>query len=87
VTFPLVLPGILGAALLGFALSFDDFIISNFASGTTVTFPIFIWGAAQRGIPVQVYALATLVFALALVGTIVGQIVSSRRRRKLAASS
>ncbi len=87
VTFPLVLPGILGAALLGFALSFDDFIISNFASGTTVTFPIFIWGAAQRGIPVQVYALATLVFALALVGTVLGQILSSRRRRKLAASA
>lgn len=86
VTFPLVLPGILGAALLGFSLSFDDFIISNFASGTTVTFPIFIWGAAQRGIPVQVYALATLVFTLALVGTVVGQIVSSRRRRKLATS-
>ena len=87
VTFPLVLPGILGAALLGFSLSFDDFIISNFASGTTVTFPIFIWGAAQRGIPVQVYALATLVFTLALVGTVLGQIVSSRRRRKLATSS
>jgi len=36
---------------------------------------------------VQVYALATLVFTLALVGTVVGQIVSSRRRRKLASSA
>ena len=45
VTFPLVLPGILGAALLGFSLSFDDFIISFFNAGTLVTFPIYIWGA------------------------------------------
>ena len=60
VTFPLVLPGIVSAALLSFSLSFDDFIISYFNAGTLVTFPIFIWGAAQRGIPVQVNALATL---------------------------
>lgn len=87
VTFPLVFPGILGAALLGFSLSFDDFIISNFTSGTTVTFPIYIWGAAQRGIPVQVNALATLVFMLALVGVVVTQLVLAARRRRLAAPS
>jgi spermidine/putrescine transport system permease protein len=83
VTFPLVLPGILGAALLGFSLSFDDYIISAFNSGTLVTFPIYIWGAAQRGIPVQVNALATLVFVLALVTVVSAQMVSSRRRRKI----
>ena len=83
VTFPLVLPGILGAALLGFSLSFDDYIISAFNAGTLVTFPIYIWGAAQRGIPVQVNALATLVFVLALVTVVSAQMVSSRRRRKM----
>lgn len=83
VTFPLVLPGILGAALLGFALSFDDYIISAFNAGTLVTFPIYIWGAAQRGIPVQVNALATLVFVIALVTVVSAQVVGSRRRRKL----
>lgn len=83
VTFPLVLPGILGAALLGFALSFDDYIISAFNAGTLVTFPIYIWGAAQRGIPVQVNALATLVFVIALITVVSAQIVGSRRRRKL----
>jgi spermidine/putrescine transport system permease protein len=83
VTFPLVLPGILGAALLGFSLSFDDYIISAFNAGTLVTFPIYIWGAAQRGIPVQVNALATLVFVLALVTVVSAQLVSSRRRRKM----
>ena len=83
VTFPLVLPGILGAALLGFSLSFDDFIISFFNAGTLVTFPIFIWGAAQRGIPVQVNALATIVFLVALAVVLGGQFVSARRRRAL----
>lgn len=83
VTFPLVLPGIVGAALLGFSLSFDDFIISYFNAGTLVTFPIFIWGAAQRGIPVQVNALATLVFVIALAIVLSGQIAAYRRRRAL----
>lgn len=49
VSFPLVFPGILAAALLSFSLSFDDFIITNLNAGQTVTFPMFVWGAAQRG--------------------------------------
>lgn len=87
VTFPLVLPGILGAALLGFALSFDDYIISAFNAGTLVTFPIYIWGAAQRGIPVQVNALATLVFVIALVTVVSAQVIGARKRRKLESSA
>ena len=87
VTFPLVAPGIAGAALLGFALSFDDFIISFFNAGTLVTFPIYIWGAAQRGIPVQVNALATLVFIIALAIVLIAQFVAWRKRKALAAST
>ncbi|MGB4325028.1 MAG: ABC transporter permease [Candidatus Nanopelagicales bacterium] len=83
VTFPLVAPGIAGAALLGFSLSFDDFIISFFNAGTVVTFPIYIWGAAQRGIPVQVNALATLVFVVALLIVLTSQFVSYRKRKAL----
>ena len=86
VTFPLVAPGIAGAALLGFALSFDDFIISFFNAGTLVTFPIYIWGAAQRGIPVQVNALATLVFFASLAIVLIAQFVAWRRRKALQAS-
>jgi spermidine/putrescine transport system permease protein len=85
VTFPLVLPGILGAALLGFALSFDDFIISFFNAGTLVTFPIYIWGAAQRGIPVQVNALATIVFISALAIVLFVQIRGQMKRKMLSA--
>ena len=64
VTLPLLMPGLIGAGLLAFALSIDDFVISNFNSGTTVTFPLWVYGAAQRGIPVQVYVIATILFAV-----------------------
>jgi spermidine/putrescine transport system permease protein len=67
VTFPLVFPGILSAALLSFSLSFDDFIITNLNAGQTVTFPMYVWGAAQRGIPPQINVIGTIMFVLALV--------------------
>src|SRR5207237_549102 len=62
VTLPLIMPGIFGAAMLAFTLSIDDFVISNFNSGTTVTFPLYIFGAAQRGIPVEVNVIAMILF-------------------------
>jgi len=64
VTLPLIMPGIFGGAMLAFALSIDDFVISNFNSGTTVTFPLYIFGAAQRGIPVEVNVIAMILFSL-----------------------
>jgi spermidine/putrescine transport system permease protein len=67
VTLPLLAPGIVAAALLAFALSLDDFVISNFNAGTTVTFPLYIFGASLRGIPVQVNVLATMLFAVTVI--------------------
>jgi spermidine/putrescine transport system permease protein len=67
VTLPLLMPAVIGAALLAFALSIDDFVISNFNSGDTVTFPLYIFGASQRGIPVEVYSIATILFAATVV--------------------
>ncbi|MGI8434646.1 MAG: ABC transporter permease [Nocardioidaceae bacterium] len=78
VTFPLVFPGILGAALLSFSLSFDDFIITNLNAGTTVTFPMFVWGAAQREIPMQVNVVGTAMFAISVL-IVVGAETSRRR--------
>ncbi|CAN5882170.1 ABC transporter permease [soil metagenome] len=78
VTLPLAMPGIIAGALLAFALSFDDFVITNFVSGNTVTFPMFVWGAAQRGIPPQVNVMATLMFVVALAAALVGLV--GRRR-------
>jgi len=85
VTLPLVAPGIAAAAMLSFALSFDDFIITNFnASSSSVTFPMYIWGAATRGTPVQINVIGTVMFVVALVAVGGAQLVSSRRRRAAA---
>ena len=62
VTLPLIMPGVFAAFLLGFALSVDDFIVTNFTSGTVQTFPVFVWGAARRGIPPQVNVVGTALF-------------------------
>ncbi|CAL8979119.1 MAG: ABC transporter permease [Actinobacteria bacterium] len=83
VTFPLVAPGIAAGALLAFALSFDDYIVTNFNAGaSTVTFPMYVWGAAQRGTPVQINVVGTVMFfgALAIVG--IGQAIGARRRKE-----
>jgi spermidine/putrescine transport system permease protein len=80
VTFPLVFPGILAAALLSFSLSFDDFIITNFNHGNTITFPMFVWGAAQRGIPPQVNVIGSLMFLLALALVLGGGAFQRRRQ-------
>ncbi|HET9022152.1 MAG TPA: ABC transporter permease [Ornithinibacter sp.] len=82
VTLPLAAPGILAGALLAFSLSFDDYIITNFnASPSSITFPMYVWGAAQRGAPVQVNVIGTLMFLLALVVVVIGQVLSNRRER------
>jgi spermidine/putrescine transport system permease protein len=79
VTLPLVAPGIAGAALLAFSLSFDDFIITNFNSGTLTTFPKFIYVSAARGIPAQANVIGSAMFFLALTIVIVGQLVNRRK--------
>jgi spermidine/putrescine transport system permease protein len=85
ITFPLVAPGIGAAALLAFSLSFDDYIITNFnASPASVTFPMYVWGSATRGTPVQINVIGTIMFLLAVGIVGIGQIVSMRRRRALA---
>ncbi|MFS8479880.1 MAG: ABC transporter permease [Micromonosporaceae bacterium] len=83
VTLPQVLPGIIAAALLSFSLSFDDFIITNFNSGTTVTFPMYVWGASQRGIPPQVNVVGTAMFVIAIL-LFLGSSLWGRRRRATA---
>jgi spermidine/putrescine transport system permease protein len=82
VTLPLVLPGIVAAALLAFSLSFDDFIITNFNSGSTVTFPMYVWGANQRGVPPQVNVIGTAMFAIALL-LVLATTVRRRRTARL----
>ena len=80
VTFPLILPGVLAAALLAFSLSIDDYVITVFMSGAANTFPLYIYGAQQRGIPVQVNVIGTIIFVLA-VGLVVVSTLLQRRQR------
>ncbi|MDG4807996.1 ABC transporter permease [Micromonospora sp. WMMD1120] len=80
ITLPLALPGIAAAALLSFSLSFDDFIVTNFTAGTTVTFPMYVWGAAQRGIPPQVNVVGTAMFGIALLLVGVASLTGRRAR-------
>jgi len=85
VTLPLVAPGIAAGALLAFSLSFDDYIITNFnASPSSVTFPMFVWGAAQRGTPVQINVIGTVMFMAALLLVATGTLISRRRARAAA---
>ena len=81
VTFPLLVPGIAAAALLSFSLSFDDFIITNFNSGSFTTFPKFVYVSATRGIPPQANVIGSFMFVLALVIVVGVQIVQNSRRR------
>jgi spermidine/putrescine transport system permease protein len=81
VTLPLVMPGIAGAALLAFSLSFDDFIITNFNSGIESTFPKFVYVSAARGIPAQANVIGSAMFFIALFVVIIGQVVSRQRKK------
>jgi spermidine/putrescine transport system permease protein len=62
VTFPLILPGVLAAAALAFALSIDDYVITSFNAGQTTTFPLWVFGASRFGVPPQVNVMGTIIF-------------------------
>ena len=81
VTLPLILPGVVSAAMLSFSLSFDDFIITNFNSGSEVTFPMFVWGASKKALPPQINVIGTAMLLIALAAVLIGRAVSARRAR------
>jgi spermidine/putrescine transport system permease protein len=78
VTFPIILPAVFSGVLLAFALSIDDFVVSNFTAGNATTFPLWIWGATRVGIPPQVNVMGTLIFA---VGVLLAVVFNIRARR------
>jgi spermidine/putrescine transport system permease protein len=84
VTLPLIMPGVLSAALLAFALSIDDFVITNFNAGSTVTFPLFIWGAARVAVPPQIYVIASMIFLFTLAMMLL-TVWQQRRTERMAA--
>src|SRR4029079_19331219 len=62
VTFPLILPGVLAAGMLSFSVSIDAFVITNFVSGTTNTFPIWTYGVIRNALPAQINVIGSIVF-------------------------
>jgi spermidine/putrescine transport system permease protein len=78
VTLPLILPGIFAGALLAFAMSIDDFIITEFVAGQTLTFPLWVYGAVKVGIPPQVFVMGTLIFVIGIALAIINAVLQRR---------
>jgi len=82
VTFPLILPGVVAAALLAFSLSIDDYVITSLTSGQASTFPLYIYGAQLRGIPVQVNVIGTVIFVSAVLLVVISTLWQRRQSFK-----
>ncbi|WP_293237680.1 ABC transporter permease [Mycolicibacterium sp.] len=79
VTLPLIVPGIVAAGMLSFALSLDDFIVTYFVSGSTVTYPLFVNAATKAAVPPQIDVLATAILAISLVLLAAGTLYRRKR--------
>jgi spermidine/putrescine transport system permease protein len=82
VTLPLIAPGVLAAGLLCFALSIDDFVITYFNSGSTVTFPLFVWGSARVATPPQINVIGTMIFIIAVSGMFANVLIQNVRAKR-----
>jgi spermidine/putrescine transport system permease protein len=81
ITFPIIFPAVFSGMMLAFALSIDDFVVTNFTAGTTVTFPLWIWGATRVGLPPQVNVMGTLIFMVGVLIAVVSSVRARPRRR------
>lgn len=79
VTLPMIYPAILSGALLAFVLSIDDYVVTNFTAGSTITFPLWIAGASKLGLPPQVNVMGTLIFTFGVIIAIVNVVMARRR--------
>lgn len=84
VTLPLIMPGIFSAFLLSFALSIDDYIITSFVAGQTLTFPLWVAGAVKVGIPPQVFVMGSLIFVSGVLIAIATLLLQRRSEHRLA---
>ena len=87
VTLPIIFPGVLAAALLAFALCLDDYVITSFVSGNTLTFPLWVYGATRLGVPPQVNVIGTFIFLAGALLAISFAVIRSWRNRQLARES
>jgi spermidine/putrescine transport system permease protein len=77
ITFPILLPGIVAGALLGFAISFEDFVITFFTAGPgSSTLPLWIWGTLRRGISPDINALSTIMVLVSITIVLIAQLLN-----------
>jgi spermidine/putrescine transport system permease protein len=81
VTLPLIFPGVLAAAVLAFALSVDDYVITLFNAGQTLTFPLWVVGASRFGVPPQVNVMGTILFLFGLALALLAAVLQRRGGR------
>jgi len=81
VTLPLIMPAVLASLLLCFAISVDDFVVTYFNAGSSVTFPIYVWGAARIGAPAQVNVIGTAIFVIAITAALANVLIQMRREK------
>ena len=73
--------GTVAAAMLSFALSLDDFIITYFVSGSTVTYPLYVNAAVKAAVPPQINVLATAILVVSVGLLVAGTLLGQRRRQ------
>lgn len=79
ITFPLIMPGVLAGALMAFAISIDDFVTSNFVSGSATPFPVWVYNATRIGIPPQVFVFGSAIFAVGMLCALASIVVSRKK--------
>ena len=79
ITLPLIRPGVMAGALMAFAISIDDFVTSNFVSGASVPFPVWVYGATRIGIPPQVFVFGSAIFAVGILCALASVVLARRR--------
>jgi spermidine/putrescine transport system permease protein len=79
ITLPIIMPGVMAGALMAFALSIDDFVTSNFVSGSAVPFPVWVYGVTRVGIPPQVFVFGTAIFAVGILCALASIVIAWRK--------
>jgi spermidine/putrescine transport system permease protein len=82
ITLPLVAPGIAAAALLSFALSIDDYIVTTYTKGNEITFPVYVYGAVQRSVPTQIDVIGSMMLLATMAGIAAMLVLGRMRARK-----
>ncbi len=84
VTLPLIMPGVLGGALLALTLSLDDVVITSFVQGPgSTTLPVYVFGLIRRSVTPEINAVSTLMIAVSMVLVLASLIFQGRGTKKL----